>query len=249
GASGGVTWFLNENDFFLTYAHSEFVTECARRGDTIGVHDHIDFLNGRWEYEAIREFCARSHARVADALSRIAYARPLTAHRFGCFFQHATAYRVVAELGYTICSELVPGVYHTNHTDLTSFDNREIPVGIRPFRHDASNFTEYSSRHGVFFHAPMVHSHLLADYWPQFSFSILDDWIEQAQKTSEHPIVVTLCFHPYEILDIGSLSVDPKRLDHLGEICSRLSSEYSVEYVNIDDCQDRYEHFFEGGAT
>ena len=60
--AGHITWFINENDFALTHNHADFLNEIVSRGDTIGLHDHIDYLYDDLEYDLIYDFCVNTNS-------------------------------------------------------------------------------------------------------------------------------------------------------------------------------------------
>ena len=157
GAAGHITWFLNENDFEITKNHESFLREALRRGDTLGLHDHIDWLDGRWEFEPILEYCRNSKETVETWLAQNGYSDKVVYHRAGCLFQHPVEYVALKELGYTVISDVWPGNTRPNHTGHLAFDNRKLPVGIMPYRHDEGNFLDYTSRQGYFLHVPIMH--------------------------------------------------------------------------------------------
>ena len=91
GVSGHCTWMLNEGDFAFTLLYQDFMKEILKRGDTIGIHDHIDFLKGNWDYDAIKDFCSRSRGRIEGWLETNGYKQEVLSHRFGCGIQHEAA--------------------------------------------------------------------------------------------------------------------------------------------------------------
>ena len=239
GVSGHVTWFLNENDFAITHLHPEFLEQVIRRGDSIGVHDHVDFLGGAWEYEAIHDFCARSVGSVRHWLSRKGWFRPL-AHRFGCCFQHLTAYRAIAELGYSICSDVCPGTRHHNHTGELSFDNSEVPVGVLPYWHTPEAINDYRINAGPIFQVPMMKATLTASFWPRLDRSVVDAWMAGAAKLVHETAVLTFCFHPYEIVNTERLRIDSGATARLGEMLTLMREEYGAAFVNVEECAAQF---------
>ena len=255
GVAGHVTWFVNENDFAFAHSHEEFLQTVVKAGDTIGVHDHIDFLNGRWEYEPVRDFCAKSRVAVQQWLSENDYAFPLRCHRFGCAVQHPAAYEAILDLGYSISSDVVPGTIHNTHTQKLAFDNRSIPLGIPPYHHGADEIGAYRSKTGPMLQIPFARATLSAappgvvypeeDYprwpWPRFSRAVADRWIEGAKRLGNEMCVIVLAFHPYEIVDKARLRVEKKNVDWLREIIGIMREEYGAAVLNMEECAAQFE--------
>ena len=81
GVSGHATWLLNENDFAITQNREPFLHEAIRRGDTLGVHDHLEPFEGVYEVGPIREFCGRSKYAVEDWLTAHGHSRSVQCRR------------------------------------------------------------------------------------------------------------------------------------------------------------------------
>jgi hypothetical protein len=240
GIGGHVTWFLNENDFAITRSHPEFLKEAIRRGDTIGVHDHIDFLRGTWEYGPIYDFCSRSHKSIRAWLEENGYSLPLTCHRFGCCFQHPEAYRALVDLGYTVSSDVGPGTCHDNHTGELSFDNTDIPVGILPYRHGPDTINDYRENNGPLLQIPTLKATLTADFWPRFSRDTADTWISGSRQLGLSTTELCFIFHPYEVVAPGKLEVDPESINRLEEIITLMRDEYGAGFVSMEECASRF---------
>ncbi|MBI3944483.1 MAG: hypothetical protein HY321_01040 [Armatimonadetes bacterium] len=242
GAAGHTTWFLNENDFAITKNHQGFLHEALRRGDAIGIHDHIDFLDGRWEYAPIYDFCLRSRDTVQAWLRAHGYPDALPYHRAGCLFQHPAQYEVLRDLGYTLLSDLYPGDKSPNHTGHLSYDNREVPVGISPYRHDPENFADYKSRRGRFLHVPVAHMYIFLEH--RFLGGFIGDTVARWLKASETRGVacapMAWCFHPYEILTRERTSVSTELVRSLGEKLDELTREFGVEFASLAEVAARF---------
>lgn len=235
--SGHATWFINENDFAMTHSHADFLRAVQQRGDTLGVHDHVDFLRGDWNYDALHAFCSQSLRQVNAWLNGIAPGQTVRTHRFGCCFQHPTAYRVLQDLGYTICSDVVPAVRHNNHTGRTAFDNTAIPLGIKPYRHGPDNINEYSSDAGPFFQIPMLKATLTAKFWPHFERAVIESWLQKSRQLGQDRCIMGFGFHPYEIVDEAELTLNQKAVAQLGDIQRMLRDEYGAEFINAEECE------------
>jgi hypothetical protein len=232
GAAGHTTWFLNENDFALTEKHEAFLHEALRRGDSLGIHDHIDFLAGRWEYDLIHECCRYSRDTVAAWLAAQGSSYVLTHHRAGCLFQNATQYAVLRDLGYTVLSDVYPGDRSVNQTGYPSYDNRNIPPGILPYRHDPENFLDYESRTGCFLQVPVAHMYI---YNRDFVGETILRWEEAFRQRGVAGGPIVWCFHPYELLDRWSSRVSRELVRLLALQLDELVRDYGVEFVSLDE--------------
>ena len=238
GAAGHTTWFLNETyyDFGTTANHPGAVNEAARRGDTIGVHDHIDNLDGRWELEPILEMCTASLASVRTWLTAHGHPDHIRAHRFGCLFQHPAAYEAIARLGYTILSDIYPGDRSPNHTGHPSYDNMDIPLGISPYRHDADNFLDYRSAAGQFLQLPVTQM-----YFEKLTYEKAEQCIRAADERREPLAVLVLCFHPYELLNDERTAVSPERVEGLRGLFKGLTARFGVLFASADECAAKWQ--------
>ncbi len=233
GAAGHTTWFLNETyyDFGTTTNHPAVVTEAVRRGDTIGVHDHIDNLDGQWELEPVLEMCTASLASVRAWLSAAGHPDDVRAHRFGCLFQRPAAYEAIARLGYTVLSDIYPGDRSPNHTGHPSYDNVSLPIGISPYRHGADNFLDHQSTSGQFLELPVTQM-----YFEKLTYEKAEECIRAADERGESLAVLVLCFHPYELLDDPRTAVSPERVERLRALFKGLAARIGVRFANADEC-------------
>lgn len=233
GVAGHATWFANENDFHLTENHEPFLHEAIERGDSLGVHDHIDWLKGRWEFEPIVDYCRESRDTVQRWLSANGRDEPLRMHRTGCLFQRPVVYAVLKELGYSIVSDVYPGQSLPNHTGFLSFDNRAMPIGAMPYRHDADNFADHRSTRGPFLHLPVMHMGIA-----NFSFAHLEAWLHALSAASIPQGALLWLFHPYEVLDKDKAAISPERMALLGSQLRRCSDEYGVKFTSVAEWID-----------
>jgi hypothetical protein len=231
GAAGHTTWFLNENDFALTQNHEAFLQEAVRRGDAIGIHDHIDFLKGQWEYGPIYDYCRRSRDAVQGWLRAHQLPDALPYHRAGCLFQHPAQYAALRDLGYTVLSDVYPGDMSLNHTGFLSYDNREVPLGIAPYRHDPENFLDYHSQTGCFLHVPVVHMYI---YCRDFVGEALARWTEAFQARGVECGAMAWCFHPYELLNRGASRVSRELVRLLRRQLDELVQDYGVTFASLE---------------
>ena len=234
GIKGHITWFLNENDFKITKNHASFLKEALKRADTLGVHDHIDWLDGNWAKGPIKDYCQKAKLSVETWLAQNNCYNKILYHRAGCLFQHPAEYTALRELGYRIISDIYPGNTYPNHTGHLSFDNREIPLGILPYWHDEDNFLDYKSKKGHFLQVPVMHMGL-----EDLNLTIIKKWEELFKnKGIGHGIFVWL-FHPYEIIE----KQDGKRREKISiHLTKRLEAHLSkcisegMRFVNMEEC-------------
>ncbi|MFC1454108.1 hypothetical protein ACFLQL_02905 [Verrucomicrobiota bacterium] len=229
--AGHVTWFLNENDFAITREHAEFIKAIAEAGDTIGSHDHIDYLNGKWEYEPIYVFCRKTRDHIRSFLGK----DRVMAHRFGCLFQHPVAYKVLADLNYVICSDVAPETMHHNHTGELALDNRNVPVGILPYRHDEHNLNEYQRNSGQFAQFPIMKACLNKGWGPEIDQGLIDQWISASEKMGQDRCVLTFGFHPYEIVVPGKLDIDAVIVAKLEQFIALMKNKYHARFVSMEE--------------
>lgn len=229
GLSGHITWFLNENDFQITTNHPDFLEEVLRRGDTVGVHDHYEPLQGQYTFARVREYSAKSKERVEKFLkSQDQRDAEVIAHRNGCLVQNQTIYEALCDLGYKMASEIYPGKKGEDLNKLPAFDNSDIPIELQSYRHDPSNFSDCLSRKGALLHIPVLH--LMID----FDFSRLDMSIDKCRARRIDTCIACWDFHPYEIQSQKG-EVDKAKTELLRDILRKLKSDYSPHFVGFEE--------------
>jgi hypothetical protein len=235
GFSGHATWFLNEHRLEITRNHQSFLREAVRRGDTIGIHDHIDRLEGKKLTDAIYAFGRESLDRVTRWLKANGHSGDVFAHRMGCLYQRTEAYQALARLNYSVVSEVYPGHQMPDHALEESFDNRNIPPGTGPFRHDAENFLEYTSTRGRFLHFPVFHLFMY-----NFDFPKLAACLDRAEKEKRSAMFIVWCIHPYE-LTVGGweqggwdwTKIDEAKVEKLKNELTRMKTEFGLKPANV----------------
>ena len=232
GVGGHTTWFLNENDFHITKNHPSFLHEALRRGDTLGLHDHFEPFEGVYEVAPIRAFCGHSKQSVEQWLAAQGYPDHITYHRNGCLVQHADIYAALKELGYNTVSEVWPGNVRPDRAGYPAFDNREVPIGILPYRHDEVNFDDYGSTRGHFLHFPAMHMFMV-----NLNFDMMDRWLRAFSEASTEQAVLVWLFHPYEIMNKARTVLEPDLADMLSSYIQRLADEYQVTFVSMAECR------------
>jgi len=239
GAAGHTTWFLNENQFFVTECHQRFLGEAVGRGDTIGVHDHVDFLSGNHREAAVRTYFERSRRAVQAWLSANGRPEPVIHHRMGCLYQREACYRALASLGYEVISDAYPGRTMPGHAGDVAFDNCDMPAGCMPFRHDEGNFTDCRSQTGTFLNFPVFHMFLR-----DLDFGKLEEWIAVGQRDGRDVMPFVWCFHPYELChrepDGARNVIDRGEVDGLRENIRRFTEEYGLRPANLQACAETF---------
>ncbi|MBI4026172.1 MAG: hypothetical protein HY360_14390 [Verrucomicrobia bacterium] len=238
GLAGHTTWFLNENHFFITENHEAFLRESCRRGDTIGVHDHVDFVNGKSREPSLHTWFARSLFVVRRWLNDHGYPDEIICHRMGCLYQRTECYRARATLGYRVVSEVYPGQKGVDHAKEPAYDNRDIPPGIRPYRHNPADFANYCSRQGHFLHTPICHMGMA-----NLNFTAIEQWLATAGANRLEAIPLVWLFHPYEVtpwIGGGWGEIDAGLVAKLRENISRLIQDYRLEPLNLKRCAELF---------
>ncbi len=239
GLAGRVTWFLNENDFRLTESHEAFLHEAAGRGDTLGIHDHLEPLNANsaettpeYEVRSVLACCRASRDRVTGWLEDNGYPGGVRAHRTGCLTQAPQVYEALAELGYAVLSDIWPRHRANDRRGRPAQDNTEIPLGIGPYRHDAHNFADFASTRGRFLQVPVG-----AMFLGPFGFELLDRWLEGSAEQGVDPAVFTWCLHPYEVLTDNRDAVSPGMVAVLRDHLRRFREDYAAEFVSMEQLE------------
>lgn len=237
GVAGHVTWFINESDFRPTELHEGFLHEIVARGDTLGVHDHLEPFRAKsadvsLEYDArsVLAYCGAARDRLAAWLDAHGYDTPIVAHRNGCLAQAPQIYEALAELGYTVLSDVWPRHRGNDRRGRAAHDNTGIPLGIGPYRHDVENFQDYASRAGRFLQVPVAEMFL-----GPFRFETLQRWLDASEQQGVDPAVFTWCLHPYEVINDARDAPSPGMLGVLRDHLDRCRSEYAMEFASMGE--------------
>ncbi len=255
GVAGHITWFLNENDFSLTGHHAAFLRQVLKKGDCLGIHDHLDKFKRPLKKENLLAYCRRSKEQLEKFLKKEGRPGAVKIHRNGCLVQDPEIYAALKELGYTICSDVYPGQFGLDHSGNPGFDNRFIPEGIRPYRHDEDSINNYwttirlsSGKPGLhlpyqghFLQIPVWHMYLTLD-WDR-----LERWIKIAEAvefthpltSGKSPVVLTWCFHPYEIMNGGRTAIHPEKRALLKKQVEALLAREMV-FLTIEECVKKF---------
>jgi len=241
-AAGHITWFVNENDFALTRNHESFLSEAIQRGDTLGVHDHFQRFKGRYERSSIRQFCRRSKKTLQEWLAQNGRNHEVIFHRNGSLVQHPAIYGKLKKLGYRVVSEVWPGQQGLDRDGYPAFDNRSIPAGIMPYRHDEENFQDYRSTKGHFLHVPIMHMRMV-----DLDFIQMKHWLELFASHSLDSGVLVWLFHPYEILNDDHTNISLERTQVLKSYLDKCRAEFKLTLANMEEFLSEFKIVFEKG--
>jgi len=169
------------------------------------------------------------------------------AQAWGAWGQRDTIYEALGRLGYEVVSDVWPGETRQGHRQFTAFDNRDVPVGIGAYRHDAHNFADHTSTRGRFLHIPVFHMGIGPPGYEELSFVKLDAWVEAATNREVAPIVLTWLFHPYEIMCRGedgkvASGIDAERVDRLTGVLRRVADDPRLVFSSMDECVSEVTH-------
>lgn len=241
GLAGRVTWFVNENDFRFTEKHQDFLREVVARGDTLGIHDHLEVFTAQagdmapgYDTGAVLAYCRAARDRVMAWLKEAGGGAQVRAHRNGCLAQAPEIYEALAELGYTVLSDVWPRHRSNDRSGCQVLDNSAIPLGIAPYRHDAHNYADYMSTRGQFLQVPVA-----ALFLGAFRCHLLERWLEAAHQQGVDTAVFTWCVHPYEMLNDDRDAVSPGQVAVLRHHLHRLRTEYDVEFTSMLDLEEK----------
>ena len=239
GIAGRTTWFINEIDFKWTERHGDLLLDLADSGEALGLHDHLD--THRVEcYEDILALMARSRQQVAEFFVHAGREVPLLAHRNGCFQQSEAAYRAAQDLGYEWCSDVWPqtALYARMVCDGEGLnpwrrlgkeeggiltDNMSVPLNGTPWRHDAHNWLDYTSRQGHFLQVPVTCAPFIE--WGRMQAAI-DGAGEKA--------FLVLDTHPYDLQDSSTGAVDLEKVADFTSDIRRVRDELEARFIRMD---------------
>lgn len=239
GLAGHVTWFVNESDFRPTELHEGFLHEVVARGDMLGIHDHLECFRAKsadvsldYDARSVLAYCAAAHERLSSWLDAHGYDARVTAHRNGCLAQAPQIYEALAELGYTVLSDVWPRHRGTDRRGRPAHDNTGIPLGIGPYRHDTANFQDHTSRIGQFLQVPVAEMFL-----GPFRFELLQRWFDASEQQGVDPAVFTWCLHPYEVINDAHDAASPGMVGVLRDHLVRCREEHGVEFASMGELE------------
>ncbi len=239
---GSTSWLINEHDFHWTELHPEILLQLADSGECIGLHDHLDthFLENESE-DRLFEFLSTSRRQIKDFYLRNGREIALSVHRNGCAQQGTKIYRTLSGLGYTILSDVWPGMkWHSrmipiehpiqpwkclseNDPGSILTDNRYIPQDAFPWRHDADNWLDVNSRVGHFLHVPIT-----CLPW------IDQERVKNAINPSREQVFLVIDTHPYDLQDPETGKVSAERVEKYRNSLEWVRDIYKAIFVRID---------------
>jgi hypothetical protein len=243
GIQGRTSWLINENDFHWTELHPEILLELAESGECIGIHDHLDthYLEDKSSNE-IFEFLSLSWHRIHDFYLYFGLNVPLLVHRNGCAYQGREIYCALDLLGYTILSDVWPGMkWHSrmiptehpiqpwrsldNYEDPGSIftDNSQVPLIAVPWRHDADNWLDVNSRSGRFLQAPIT-----CLPW------VDQERVQTAVQNSDTKVFVVIDTHPYNLQNPDTGDVATELVNAYSNSLRWIRDTYTAIFIRID---------------
>jgi hypothetical protein len=237
GLSGKTTWFINEIDFHWTRQHPELLVLLGQSGECIGVHDHQD-THFADQYTDAFILMEDSRSRLAEFYRSENMEIPLQAHRNGCAIQSKDYYQSSIELGYTLASDVRPEMAWyarmikqdgqwmcLNGDDHRSIfnDNRSIPLGVKPWYHDADNWMDYTQTQGSLLQVPVISMP-----------GVQAERVKEAVAHSSTQAFIVIDTHPYDLQDPYSGQVSPERLLSYQKSLSWITEELAPTFIRID---------------
>lgn len=217
--TGKVTWFLNEIDVQWRKHYPDLLNDMVARDDTVALHTHSRGLFG----SPMLTDRAELFAAALSAKERLeaAMGRKCICHRSGCYYQEEYVYAALADLGFEVVSDVVPGFRGVTKAKAL-LDNQAVPVGIGAWRHDRGNWMDYGSTSGRFLHVPV-------------SAGSLGDLSRLSQEATERRYEV-ICWgiHPHELQnDDGTLNEE--NVEILASALDTMHTRLSPVYMSFDE--------------
>lgn len=243
GILGFTTWFINEHDFHWSELHPELLLELAASGECLGLHDHLDthFLEDK-PAQTIYPFLCTSRQRLDDFFRRAGIHLPLIVHRNGCAHQGLEIYRALALMEYTVLSDVWPGMKwysrivpgddpvqpwvsldREGDPGAVFTDNRQVPLGTTPWRHDAHNWLETHSRQGRFLQVPIT-----CLPW------VDPGRVQAAVETPDRQSFVVIDTHPYNLQDPATGEVSAGLVQEYRDTLQWIRDTYQATFIRLD---------------
>jgi hypothetical protein len=243
GLLGRTTWMINEADFHWTEVHPNLLIELAGSGECLGIHDHLDTHHAE-EYGAALELMRSSKATLEAFLHRHNQGLIVNAHRNGCAFQRVDWYRAQMELGYSIVSDVWPGMAWSGcmvcdgcppspwrqlgagEAGAIAMDNRAVPLTSLPWRHDPANWLDCGSRGGHFLQVPIT------------SMPQVDRRRFVAAADNGRPQAFLLVdTHPYDMQDPSTGDVSTERVEEYRESLEWVVDTFRAVPIRLDQVE------------
>jgi hypothetical protein len=246
GFFGSTTWMINENDFYWTKYHGELLLELLQSGECVGVHDHLDTHHAE-SYDDVFNLMSRSRHQIEKFLVTNGIDHQLVAHRNGCAFQSEPSYRAAKTLGYSILSDVWPGMMwggrmvcdgsapnpwrllDENDPQSIMMDNRVVPLRAIPWRHESDNWLDYESNEGFFLQVPIN------------SMPAVDKKrVEIAIEHSDQAAFVVLDTHPYDLQSPKTGEISEDLSIEYYEALLWIKNTYECKNIRIDEVPDHW---------
>lgn len=244
GISGSTTWFINEIDFQWTKWHFASLLALFDRGEELAVHDHQD-THYLFEYAPLLKMMQTSKENLEMFFKQHRSGVSLRSHRNGCAFQNMIFYRVLLSLGYDIVSDVWPGMRWSGRMvkdrtrpmiwrslseedpDSITMDNRNVPLGVCPWRHQADNWMDFHSQTGSFLHLPIT------------TMPLIDrQRVRSAVASGPEVAIVVTDTHPYDLQDPVTGEVSSQACEaHLDSILWMMN-EYNPRFVRAQQAAE-----------
>jgi hypothetical protein len=240
GILGRTTWMINEVDFDWTGQHGRSLLEIVDSGECLGVHDHQDTHYAETYSEAVA-LMGRSRRRLAAFLEATGRSVALPAHRNGCAIQSEPLYQAAIDLGYTIVSDVWPGVrwfarmvrdgpppncwrqMGDSDPDAILMDNRLIPLNGAAWRHAAGNWLDFKCREGPLLQVPIT------------SMPLVDRGrMEGAFADSGSTAFLVLDTHPYDMQDPATGEISPDRVSDYRRSLEWVRDRFQATFIRLD---------------
>ena len=247
GLLGRTTWMINELDFQWTNTCPSVLLDLLESGECVGVHDHFDTYFAD-THEKASVLAAQSKRALGDFFDRQGRDVQLIAHRNGCAFQSEAIYQALRESGYSILSDVRPGMkwwgrmlrdgappnpwrcLGPDDANAILMDNSMLPLRAIPWRHDVQNWLDMSSDLGPFLQVPI-------NSMPMLDRRRVSTAIAQESKAA----FVCLDTHPYDMQDPDSGDVSPERVANYRESLEWVLDVHKPDFIRLDEVPKAWE--------
>ncbi len=243
GLTGRTSWMINEIDFHWTVEHARLLWDLADTGEAIGVHDHLD-THFAETYDQALDLMGRSRRQLGDFFRHAGRDVALSAHRNGCSLQSEASYRAARTLGYSVLSDVRPGlIWHARMVcdrpapnpwrclgaeddGAIRSDNSAVPLAALPWRHDAHNWLDFTSRQGPFLQVSVTCAPFIER--PRF---------EAVVGGGQACAFLVLDTHPYDLQDPATGAVRAERVAEYRQAIEWVRDLWPVVFIRIDQVE------------
>lgn len=244
GLIGRTSWLVNEYDFNWTSLYPDFLLDLAASRECIGIHDHLDtqyLENG--PYESVYAFLSLTWSRMREFFIRFGIDTTIEVHRNGCCIQGRGIYQALGQVGYTILSDVWPGMsWHSrmvpvehpiqhwssledeNDPGSIFTDNSQVPMMAEPWRHDPDNWLDVKGKSGRFLQVPIT-------CLPWINW----ERVQSAVKNSGEKVFLVIDTHPYNLQDSTTGAVSAGLVNDYCNSLAWIKDTYQAEFIRIDE--------------